>query len=633
VRVHSDPLAARSAGEVEALAYTVGQDVVFAAGQYNPGTAAGRRLLAHELVHTVQQDQGPVVRRQTASLTVEGLYEGRGADRHIVYFDYDQPDPGDVPPESALDPDERTKAEDKAREAVAAGDQDMSLYGFASEEGGAAHNNPLIDRRLTAVQNVLEGAGFRPSSGTQRTIHRHSNLACSAGKFNYRFWRAVEMQRGTAPQSRPCNPTAAPLCPSDRMTQVQGIRQRALDLFDGPTGALNRLARFIQNPADEPDVGPALDRFFGGSHTAQTAQAVQQRLTAIRSFINGLGSSSGAAVKCGGEDEPTCRAGATALADSSEVIFCQRYFDDPRLTAEQVPSLIHESAHGSTAASDDRAYRHERVMPLLTTAQALENAESLAGFVMELAGSPIRVGPANPDVVSGCDPQGGNRRETIVRQALAWAERWNTYAFAGLAQTYNNAGHRASMAPFHRAHFGRDDIAAIAGLFDRYRAMFQWFLLFYNVVCAQPGDPACSGSRRVSWTLTRAASPAGGGPAPLAPPAPTGGSTTPSAAPSSTGASSAGSSPQTGQPPGAAPAPSAGTASSAPASSTAAPPAAPAGTITVCPGFFSLGTLYDRAIEMHSGLAVHLPGVTEGTSRSYGRLAFNYMTQFWGVQP
>jgi hypothetical protein len=55
VRVHTGSLAARSAADVGAHAYTVGRDVVFGAGQYAPGTRAGDSLLAHELVHTVQQ--------------------------------------------------------------------------------------------------------------------------------------------------------------------------------------------------------------------------------------------------------------------------------------------------------------------------------------------------------------------------------------------------------------------------------------------------------------------------------------------------------------------------------------------------------------------------------------------------
>lgn len=57
VRVHLDKRAAESAREVGALAYTVGHDVVFAQDQFMPHSAAGRRLLAHELAHTVQQER------------------------------------------------------------------------------------------------------------------------------------------------------------------------------------------------------------------------------------------------------------------------------------------------------------------------------------------------------------------------------------------------------------------------------------------------------------------------------------------------------------------------------------------------------------------------------------------------
>ncbi len=55
VRIHTDGKAAESAKAVDALAYTVGKNVVLGAGQYAPETSAGRRLLAHELTHVVQQ--------------------------------------------------------------------------------------------------------------------------------------------------------------------------------------------------------------------------------------------------------------------------------------------------------------------------------------------------------------------------------------------------------------------------------------------------------------------------------------------------------------------------------------------------------------------------------------------------
>jgi hypothetical protein len=59
VRVHTDARAAESARAVNALACTVGQNVIFGAGQYAPETAAGRRLLAHELTHVIQQQALP----------------------------------------------------------------------------------------------------------------------------------------------------------------------------------------------------------------------------------------------------------------------------------------------------------------------------------------------------------------------------------------------------------------------------------------------------------------------------------------------------------------------------------------------------------------------------------------------
>lgn len=67
VRVHTGGTAARSAREVNALAYTMGPDVVFGEGRYRPGTAEGQKLLVHELAHVVQQRAGTVVRRQPAN--------------------------------------------------------------------------------------------------------------------------------------------------------------------------------------------------------------------------------------------------------------------------------------------------------------------------------------------------------------------------------------------------------------------------------------------------------------------------------------------------------------------------------------------------------------------------------------
>jgi hypothetical protein len=60
VRVHTGSDADASARSLGAHAYTAGNDVVFANGRYDPDSSDGRRTLAHELTHVVQQRSGPV---------------------------------------------------------------------------------------------------------------------------------------------------------------------------------------------------------------------------------------------------------------------------------------------------------------------------------------------------------------------------------------------------------------------------------------------------------------------------------------------------------------------------------------------------------------------------------------------
>jgi hypothetical protein len=56
IKVHTDEKAARSSESINALAYTIGNDIVFREGQFQPNTPAGKRLIAHELTHVLQQN-------------------------------------------------------------------------------------------------------------------------------------------------------------------------------------------------------------------------------------------------------------------------------------------------------------------------------------------------------------------------------------------------------------------------------------------------------------------------------------------------------------------------------------------------------------------------------------------------
>ena len=87
VRVHTGTAAVQSARDVNAHAYTVGQNIVFANGQYAPTQTAGRRLVAHELAHVIQQNRGgserPALRagalEQAAESAATAFVEGQSS--------------------------------------------------------------------------------------------------------------------------------------------------------------------------------------------------------------------------------------------------------------------------------------------------------------------------------------------------------------------------------------------------------------------------------------------------------------------------------------------------------------------------------------------------------------------------
>jgi len=91
VRIHTDSPAAEMARGMNAMAFTVGRDIAFGAGQYSPDSMEGRKLLAHELTHVIQQ--GGSVQRKPANhpanhedTRVAGLKAPLSVQRRLVTF-------------------------------------------------------------------------------------------------------------------------------------------------------------------------------------------------------------------------------------------------------------------------------------------------------------------------------------------------------------------------------------------------------------------------------------------------------------------------------------------------------------------------------------------------------------------
>lgn len=103
VKIHTDAQAAESARAIQALAYTAGNHIVFNKGQYAPATEAGKMLLAHELVHTIQQGEG--VKRQADTQAKTDAATGSVCDSNTASAEQGAPVGSEVKTEI---PDNRT---------------------------------------------------------------------------------------------------------------------------------------------------------------------------------------------------------------------------------------------------------------------------------------------------------------------------------------------------------------------------------------------------------------------------------------------------------------------------------------------------------------------------------------------
>jgi hypothetical protein len=203
VRVHMDAKASESARAVNALAYTVGRDVVFGAGEYAPMTDAGMKLIAHELTHTVQQGANRSINRVELSLpnshlereaerTATGIHEHSGrpgvTDAGHSFIQRD-PIPGsgsvsalpqpiatpDFPSEAVqLGPDESITAENPKLIRIAksfkllkseSSGTDIELSAYLSEgakmsSAKESDERAKLVKRMSDARNVLQSLGI-----------------------------------------------------------------------------------------------------------------------------------------------------------------------------------------------------------------------------------------------------------------------------------------------------------------------------------------------------------------------------------------------------------------------------------------------------------------------------------------
>lgn len=188
VRLHTNAEAARSARDVGALAYAVGSQIAFGEGRYAPGSPEGKRLIAHELAHVLQDGQGAALRRQPppgGAAPPDPAATATPAPADPTATPAAAPDPTATP--AAPDPP-MSRAEEiqlsKSSPGAFTGEADpltLSLFNFAIDVATPKTEHTavlkelgtLLGTRATAVVQV-RSIGFADSTGSE--IH---NLALS----------------------------------------------------------------------------------------------------------------------------------------------------------------------------------------------------------------------------------------------------------------------------------------------------------------------------------------------------------------------------------------------------------------------------------------------------------------------
>jgi outer membrane protein OmpA-like peptidoglycan-associated protein len=241
VRVHTDARAAESARAVNARAYTVGRDVVFGQGEYDPQSSAGRRLLAHELAHVVQQtsgSNGQQVQREVSEQNFPGggrVDEEQTGLHRIWNFDVGK---------AVLKPEHLTqikKLAQKIKDSLDPNDaeEQVDLEGQASSTGTAASNETLASQRAQAVKKVLLDEGIAESK-IRVTVVGEAKSEVGTTQENFARSRAVRLL--FVPRTKLTRPATPPT-----QTGCQpGINGNDLPLtIDGGPVTLSQLGPFI----------------------------------------------------------------------------------------------------------------------------------------------------------------------------------------------------------------------------------------------------------------------------------------------------------------------------------------------------------------------------------------------------
>jgi hypothetical protein len=230
VRVHSDATAAETARAIGADAFTIGNDVAFAAGRYSPETPAGRRLLAHELVHVAQQGNAPVGIARASYGTAGPDPRGRRA--------------GPPARSASRAPDEDGSASAAPAAEAQAPDQEVALVRRQTAGGGGTAPSPAQlatpslalapGAHLTRGDTLTATLGFTPAAGETLSVlgwsyetPAHGTIARPATEADFRTrWSGAMAVSGDIVLSYQLTPAGGTARPAQTLRSAVTVADR-----------------------------------------------------------------------------------------------------------------------------------------------------------------------------------------------------------------------------------------------------------------------------------------------------------------------------------------------------------------------------------------------------------------------
>lgn len=412
-------------GRIQQALASVGHPTGDTADAYGPRTAAAvRRFQAASGMGFMEQD-GRVGKR-TITVLDNAVRVGTAApdpdaesEDDVIADKYtrsaDEPDRVFFTLGSAeLDAEERGKLDRFAGEHQ---DQEVWMTGLASEEGPESLNAALAQQRIDVVAGALSDAGHASDRHPRPTPKQ------AEGSSRYRFMRAVQLATSepvTAescegrPGSEPCRPDVAVKINAAN-TRAAEILVAALDAFTDPDRSgevatrADELLRELYNTTD--------------ADHAQTRRAVALQALEVLDVIRDPSK-----FVCGTECDPVCLGGASAVHGGGEITVCANGLDEED-DATRPALMIHEAHHAGVDGSEDLAYNYSRLLRHLTPDQALQNANSFHGIVVNTVrpdGMPLtarlpRITPITNDDYQVPDPDTNGPR---IEHVLGWLAEW-----------------------------------------------------------------------------------------------------------------------------------------------------------------------------------------------------------------